>query len=66
MYDEEHEDESPIYEDYEPNKPDLPPDLADLPCSIREKVDSLVHGEEDLGSQLAAFEALLLGKCKTI
>lgn len=39
----------------------LPPDLADLPDSIRDRIDMLISEEQDLGSQLEAFEALLLG-----
>ena len=51
--DEEDEDESP---------PDLPPDLADLPPHIREQIDLLVQNDLDLGSQLSAIDALLLGE----
>ncbi len=41
----------------------LPAAVADLPTPIREHLDTYVHSEEDLGSQLAAIDALMLSKC---
>lgn len=40
---------------------ELPPGLEDLPDDIRQKMDSMSLNDEELGSQLAAIDALLLG-----
>ena len=34
-----------------------------LPPGIMDKIDSMVLNDEELGTQLAAIDALLLGKC---
>ena len=40
----------------------LPPGVNDLPPSIREKIDSMIANDEELGTQLAAIDALLIGE----
>ena len=37
--------------------------IEDLPEDIRQRIDLLVQNDEELGSQLAAIDALVLGKC---
>lgn len=40
----------------------LPESLLDLPTPIRDKIDALVHNDQDLGTQLSVIDALMLGK----
>ena len=40
----------------------LPSDIVDLPTPIRDRIDALVQNDEDLGSQLAAIDALMFGQ----
>ena len=47
-----------------PDLVDLPPDLADLPTPIRERIDALVHSNQDLNAGLEAMDAILLGECE--
>ncbi len=42
----------------EPN--DLPPELADLPAPIKDHIDQMVQNDQELGTQLAAIDALML------
>ena len=45
---------------------DIPAGLDDLPTPIREHIDRLVLNDEELGTQLAAIDALMIGEWITV
>ena len=39
----------------------LPAGVNDLPPSIRDRIDSMIANDEELGTQMAAMDALMIG-----